>query len=117
MPRRGGRNGGTEMTGEHAGSAGGRDHGPGSEQERFRCWRVGSDRVELVASAGSWSVRVVRSGWGGLALEADRLFASEVEACAWCERMARVLERDLEDEREGPTGRLKQNPPLPHDQA
>jgi hypothetical protein len=77
---------------------------PGVMREKLGClrsvrrWLVRPDRVELMVEDKRWSARVVRSRWGGANLVVDGRFGDEAEAIAWCEKMAKVLAADLEDE-------------------
>jgi hypothetical protein len=66
-------------------------------------WRVGEDWVELAPAGPGWTARVQRGGWDGLALDLDGHFGCKVEALAWCERMARILAADLEEESGAPS--------------
>jgi hypothetical protein len=65
---------------------------------RQRWWAVGGDRMELPPVGAFWTARVRREGWGDMAFEVDGRFGDEVEAVAWCEKMAEVLADDLDDE-------------------
>jgi hypothetical protein len=65
---------------------------------KVRRWLVGTDRVELIGEGKRWSARVVRADWGGANLVVDGRFGDEALAIVWCEKMAKVLAADLEDE-------------------
>jgi hypothetical protein len=64
---------------------------------RHRWWRAGTDLVELSPSASGWDVQVRRRSWNDVPLDMDGHFDDEAEAIVWCEKMVRVLARDLED--------------------
>ena len=69
----------------------------------IRRWQVGPDRVELTPDGSGWTARVRRLEWGDAVLDVDQHFRGEAEAVVWCGRMAGVLARDREDDRDNET--------------
>jgi hypothetical protein len=65
-----------------------------------RWWKVAGDRVELEPVASGWTARVRREDWDGVSLEVNGRFDDEAKAVSWCEKMAGVLLRELEEEQD-----------------
>jgi hypothetical protein len=71
------------------------------QEGRLSWWGVGGRRVEMFPTPWGWEARVHDPDWGGVTLGLDGLFAGEVEARAWCVKMAAAFVEDAEEEAEG----------------
>jgi hypothetical protein len=65
-----------------------------------RWWKVAGDRVELEPVATGWTVVVRREDWDGVSMVVNGRFDDEARAVAWCEKMAGVLLRELDEEQD-----------------